>query len=366
MYFALDPLGCYALVRSFEVATPDEQLDALDEILPSTMEVSMDAIGYRVSQFGVKIRCGLLSRNHHQRQCMQRLFNVLSDECRGLLIGRMLGKCINLSMDVNGYRVSANNPPCQRKDLQGVIHPQVLVAALMRCTADQARAIFDDLCKDLLACLHDNWAHIVLIKAMECVPSKTNQIISLVLPDLLEIAINAHGTHLLQRCFACLEYEKTKPVYDLIITHAHFLAWNGHGSESRAPEGGHRCLEFANDANPLDFVVQYIFDHAPMAEKVELYNALKGQFFDRRCGRRRLNIGRRPLNPLPLTVSQQKFASHVVERALERCDYYTKSLIVDELSGGEDMTRGYGTLRTLIIDDYAVSSDVKSLECYFP
>jgi hypothetical protein len=47
--FALDPLGCYALVRSFEIATQNEQRQALAEILPSTMEVCMDQIGHRVS-----------------------------------------------------------------------------------------------------------------------------------------------------------------------------------------------------------------------------------------------------------------------------------------------------------------------------
>jgi hypothetical protein len=54
-------------------------------------------------------------------------------------------------------------------------------------------------------------------------------------------------------------------------------------------------------------------------------------------------------------VSEHKYASNVVERALERCIYRNKCLIVDEMMGGDDMAEGYDTLRSLIIDEFAVS-----------
>ena len=108
-----------------------------------------------------------------------------------------------------------------------------------------------------------------------------------------------------------------------------------------------------------DFAVQYVLDNAPMDVRDELYKQLAGRIpgSELRALRQTPDMigGSSPVTPTLRPVSEHKYASNVVERALERCSYGVKCLIVDEMMGGDDMADGYDGLRSLIIDEFAVS-----------
>ncbi len=59
-------------------------------------------------------------------------------------------------------------------------------------------------------------------------------------------------------------------------------------------------------------------------------------------------------------VSEHKFGSNVVERALQRVEYSSKCKIVEELMGGMDVVTGIAGLKDLIKDEFGVSGEVRS------
>ncbi|GMN45316.1 hypothetical protein TIFTF001_014504 [Ficus carica] len=167
----------------------------------------------------------------------------------------------------------------------------------------------------------------VVQKLIETAKNRTylSLVLSALAPGFLDLTMDSHGTHVLDRCLKCLSSEENAFIFDAAVRFCVEI-----GTEKNGCCVLQRCIEhstgiyqdmlvaeisrnaFLLAQDPYgNFVVQFVIKHIPNYTTAQLLPLFKGRF---------------------VHFSMQKFSSHVVEKFLECCKA-SHPIIVNELMG---------------------------------
>lgn len=181
----------------------------------------------------------------------------------------------------------------------------------------------------------------VIQKMVECADSyeQKSTIATAIMPRLMELIRDMNANHVVQRCLAALPSDLAAGIYDQVTLDCLSIASHRHGccvlqrclDHADAPNRDRIIAEVVRNAAELvvdpfgNYVVQYILDLKQPALTTAIVNALRGGFAE---------------------LSLQKFSSNVIEKCLKSSDQVTVRLVAEELTSAE-------TFPSLLHDPFA-------------
>ncbi|KAM0946672.1 putative armadillo-like helical, nucleic acid binding NABP, pumilio domain-containing protein [Dioscorea sansibarensis] len=220
---------------------------------------------------------------------MQKFFEHGSTEQRKRLADQLVGHVLPLTLQMYGCRV--------------------IQKALEVIELDQKARLVLELDGNVLQCVRDQNGNHVIQKCIECVPTeRISFIISAFRGQVATLSTHPYGCRVIQRMLEhCTDDMQTSCIMDEILQSACLLAQDQYGN----------------------YVTQHVLERGKPHERSQIICKLAGKI---------------------VQMSQNKFASNVIEKCLEHGDTTAKEILIEEILG---QTEGNDNLLKMMKDRFA-------------
>ncbi|KAH7664755.1 Translational repressor Pumilio/PUF3 and related RNA-binding proteins (Puf superfamily) protein [Dioscorea alata] len=220
---------------------------------------------------------------------MQKFFEHGSPEQRKRLADQLVGHVLPLTLQMYGCRV--------------------IQKALEVIELDQKARLVLELDGNVLQCVRDQNGNHVIQKCIECVPTeRISFIISAFCGQVATLSTHPYGCRVIQRLLEhCTNDMQTSCIMDEILQSACLLAQDQYGN----------------------YVTQHVLERGKPHERSQIICTLAGKI---------------------VQMSQNKFASNVIEKCLEHGDTTEKEVLIEEILG---QTEGNDNLLIMMKDRFA-------------
>ncbi|KAG8087910.1 hypothetical protein GUJ93_ZPchr0010g11239 [Zizania palustris] len=261
---------------------------------------------------------------HGSRFIQQKLENCTADE-KASVFAEVLPHASSLMTDVFGNYVIQkffeHGTPEQRRDLATKLVGHVLTLSLQMygCRViqkalevmelDQKIELVRELDGNIMRCVRDQNGNHVIQKCIECVPTEyICFIISAFRGQVASLSMHPYGCRVIQRVLEhCGGDSQGQCIIDEILQSACVLAQDQYGN----------------------YVTQHVLERGKGHERTQIISKLAGQV---------------------VTMSQNKFASNVIEKCFQHGDIAERDLLIQEMV---QQTEGNDNLLTMMKDQYA-------------
>uniref|UniRef100_A0ACD5YB98 Uncharacterized protein n=2 Tax=Avena sativa TaxID=4498 RepID=A0ACD5YB98_AVESA len=261
---------------------------------------------------------------HGSRFIQQKLENCTAEE-KASVFAEVLPHAPSLMTDVFGNYVIQkffeHGTPEQRRDLAtklaGHVLPlslqmygcRVIQKALEVMELDQKIDLVRELDGNIMRCVRDQNGNHVIQKCIECVPtSHIGFVVSAFRGQVASLSMHPYGCRVIQRVLEhCGGDPQGQCIIDEILQSACILAQDQYGN----------------------YVTQHVLEKGTSNERAQIISKLAGQV---------------------VTMSQNKFASNVIERCFQHGDIAERDLLIREIV---EQTDGNDSLLAMMKDQYA-------------
>ncbi|VAI85946.1 unnamed protein product [Triticum turgidum subsp. durum] len=261
---------------------------------------------------------------HGSRFIQQKLENCTAEE-KAAVFAEVLPHASSLMTDVFGNYVIQkffeHGTPEQRRDLAaklaGHVVPlslqmygcRVIQKALEVMELDQKIDLVRELDGNIMRCVRDQNGNHVVQKCIECVPTEhIGFVVSAFRGQVASLSMHPYGCRVIQRVLEhCGGDSRGQCIIDEILQSACILAQDQYGN----------------------YVTQHVVEKGKSHERAQIISKLAGQV---------------------VTMSQNKFASNVIEKCFQHGDIAERDLLIREIV---EQTDGNDTLLAMMKDQYA-------------
>lgn len=261
---------------------------------------------------------------HGSRFIQQKLENCTAEE-KAAVFAEVLPHATSLMTDVFGNYVIQkffeHGTPEQRRDLGtklvGHVLPlslqmygcRVVQKALEVLELDQKIELVLELDGNIMRCVRDQNGNHVIQKCIECVPTEhIGFVVSSFQGQVASLSMHPYGCRVIQRVLEhCGGDSQGQCIIDEILQSACVLAQDQYGN----------------------YVTQHVLEKGKSHERAQIISKLAGQV---------------------VTMSQNKFASNVIEKCFQHGDFAERDLLIREIV---QQTEGNDTLLAMMKDQYA-------------
>ncbi|KAF7095367.1 hypothetical protein CFC21_097555 [Triticum aestivum] len=261
---------------------------------------------------------------HGSRFIQQKLENCSAEE-KAAVFAEVLPHASSLMTDVFGNYVIQkffeHGTPEQRRDLAaklaGHVVPlslqmygcRVIQKALEVMELDQKIDLVRELDGNIMRCVRDQNGNHVIQKCIECVPTEhIGFVVSAFRGQVASLSMHPYGCRVIQRVLEhCGGDSRGQCIIDEILQSACILAQDQYGN----------------------YVTQHVVEKGKSHERAQIISKLAGQV---------------------VTMSQNKFASNVIEKCFQHGDIAERDLLIREIV---EQTDGNDTLLAMMKDQYA-------------
>ncbi|KAM3189755.1 hypothetical protein ACQJBY_068176 [Aegilops geniculata] len=261
---------------------------------------------------------------HGSRFIQQKLENCTAEE-KAAVFAEVLPHASSLMTDVFGNYVIQkffeHGTPEQRRDLAaklaGHVVPlslqmygcRVIQKALEVMELDQKIDLVCELDGNIMRCVRDQNGNHVIQKCIECVPTEhIGFVVSAFRGQVASLSMHPYGCRVIQRVLEhCGGDSRGQCIIDEILQSACILAQDQYGN----------------------YVTQHVVEKGKSHERAQIISKLAGQV---------------------VTMSQNKFASNVIEKCFQHGDIAERDLLIREIV---EQTDGNDTLLAMMKDQYA-------------
>ncbi|XP_006659608.1 pumilio homolog 5 [Oryza brachyantha] len=261
---------------------------------------------------------------HGSRFIQQKLENCTAEE-KASVFAEVLPHASSLMTDVFGNYVIQkffeHGTPEQRRDLAtklvGHVLPlslqmygcRVIQKALEVMELDQKIDLVRELDGNIMRCVRDQNGNHVIQKCIECVPTEhIGFVISAFQGQVASLSMHPYGCRVIQRVLEhCGSDSQGQCIIDEILQSACVLAQDQYGN----------------------YVTQHVLERGKSHERAQIISKLAGQV---------------------VTMSQNKFASNVIEKCFQHGDIAERDLLIREIV---EQTEGNDNLLAMMKDQYA-------------
>ncbi|KAM3210041.1 hypothetical protein ACQJBY_064211 [Aegilops geniculata] len=261
---------------------------------------------------------------HGSRFIQQKLENCTAEE-KAAVFAEVLPHASSLMTDVFGNYVIQkffeHGTPEQRRDLAaklaGHVVPlslqmygcRVIQKALEVMELDQKIDLVRELDGNIMRCVRDQNGNHVIQKCIECVPTEhIGFVVSAFRGQVASLSMHPYGCRVIQRVLEhCGGDSRGQCIIDEILQSACILAQDQYGN----------------------YVTQHVVEKGKSHERAQIISKLAGQV---------------------VTMSQNKFASNVIEKCFQHGDIAERDLLIREIV---EQTDGNDTLLAMMKDQYA-------------
>ncbi|KAG6497232.1 hypothetical protein ZIOFF_045125 [Zingiber officinale] len=284
--FSADQYGSRFIQQKLETATTEEKNMVFYEIMPHALSLMTDVFGNYVVQKFFEHGCSAQRRE---------------------LANQLNGHVLALSLQMYGCRVI--------QKLDGLIWKKFtfhfLFQAIEVADLDQKIMMVAELDGQVIRCVRDQNGNHVIQKCIECVPQDAIQfIISTFYNQVVTLSTHPYGCRVIQRVLEHCDNPNTQRiVMDEILNSVCMLAEDQYGNYVV------QVCCFFTIIYPFLLGFQHVLEHGKPDERSVIIKQLTGQI---------------------VQMSQQKFASNVIEKCLAFGSLEERQLLVNEMLGSTD------------------------------